>query len=163
MLWPEISLIAAVCALARLRAGTHWRDLLAWHPWSVRKNTLIFIVLLIVALAFNLGFGLIASHFVPGDEQTLPTSGLAYVLLDAFESIVLAASMEELVMRGWFYTALRAKLAAWPTIIITAFLFAGAHLGVSIATVLSGLPPATCASAPAVFGRQSPFTCSTTA
>lgn len=41
MLWPEISGIAAVCALARLHAGTHWRDLLAWHHWSVRKNTLI--------------------------------------------------------------------------------------------------------------------------
>lgn len=99
-----------------------------------------FIILLIVALAFNFVAFSIASHIVPGDAQTLPTFGLAYVLFDAFESIVLAACMEELVMRGWFYTALHAKLAAWPTIIITAFLFAGAHLGVSVAAVLATLP-----------------------
>jgi len=140
MLWPEISGVAAVCALARLRAGINWRDALAWHRWSVRKSGLIFIILLVVALAFNFGLGLLTSPSGQGSGETLPPIGLAYVLIDAFESIVLAAFMEELVIRGWLYTALRAKLSAWSTIIITALLFSGAHLGLSVGWALSVLP-----------------------
>ena len=138
---PELAGIAAVFSLALLHGGRRrWRDVVAWHPWKVSGNALLFVLLLIAALAFNLGLGLIASYFVPEKPQTLASLDLPFVLLNAVESIFLAACMEELVMRGWFYTALRAKLAAWPTIIITALLFAAGHLTISVANILATVP-----------------------
>lgn len=137
---PELAGIGAIFSLARLHGGRRWRDVIAWHPWTLSGNALVFAVLLIAALAFNLGLGLIASYFVPEKPQTLASLDLPFVLLNAVESIFLAACVEELVMRGWFYTALRAKLAAWPTIIITALLFAAGHLTISVANILATVP-----------------------
>ena len=136
---PELSGIAAVCTLARFHAGSRWRDLLAWRSWSIHKNALVFVILLIVVIACNAAGGLIASHFAPEQSEFLPSFGLTLVL-SILESIVFAPFMEELVMRGWFYTALRTKLAAWPTIIVTAVIFAALHSGVSLGAVLATLP-----------------------
>lgn len=136
---PELSGIAAVCTVARFHAGSRWRDLLAWRSWSIRKNALVFVILLIVVIACNAAGGLIASHFAPEQSESLPSFGLTLVL-SILESLVLAPFMEELVMRGWFYTALRTKLAAWPTIIVTAVIFAALHSGVSPGAVLATLP-----------------------
>jgi membrane protease YdiL (CAAX protease family) len=55
-------------------------------------------------------------------------------------NIVAAAYMEELLVRGWLYTGLRARLSAWPTILITAFLFTVLHSLSSARDILSTLP-----------------------
>jgi uncharacterized protein len=136
----ELAGIAAVFSLAWLAGGGRWRHVIAWHPWKLSGNALVFVLLLIAALAFNLGLGLIASYFVPEEPQTLASLDLSYVLLNAVESIFLSACMEELVMRGWLYTGVRAKLPAWPTIIITALLFAAGHLTTSLGNILATVP-----------------------
>lgn len=137
---PELAGIAAVFSLALLFGGRRWRHVIAWHPWKLSSNALVFVVLLIAALASNMGAGLIASYFAPEEAHTLASFDLPFVLLNAVESIFLAACMEELVMRGWLYTRLRAKLPAWPTIIITALLFAAGHLTISLGNMLATVP-----------------------
>jgi membrane protease YdiL (CAAX protease family) len=65
---------------------------------------------------------------------------LPFVLLAAVESIFLAACVEELLMRGWRYSALRLRLAVSPTIIITTLLFAAGHVTISLANILTTVP-----------------------
>ena len=48
---------------------------------------------------------------------------------------------EELLFRGWLYTGIRAKLPAWPTILITAALFALVHLPQGLEDVFAAALP----------------------
>jgi membrane protease YdiL (CAAX protease family) len=135
----QLSLVAAVLAIARYRAGARWRDLLAWHPWRFRSTALLFFILLVAALGLNEAGGLITAYFAPAPNETVAAFGLGFIL-DFLSNVVIAAVMEELLVRGWLYTALRARLSAWPTILVTAVIFALLHSISSLSDILSTLP-----------------------
>lgn len=131
----SLSGIAAVLIVARFRAGDRWRDLVAWHPWRPSSGAGLFVILLIVAVALNPALGWLAEYFFPGPA----TGPVAYSLPPVSElvsEVILAPVMEELLVRGWLYTALRAKMNAWLTIAITSALFALLHPGGSIVATL---------------------------
>jgi membrane protease YdiL (CAAX protease family) len=137
----QLSASAAVLIMARWRGGGRWRDLVAWHSWSFRQNAVIYLILLALALALNEAAGLLTQLLYPGASanETTPSFGIALVL-SVISGIVLAPLMEELIMRGWLYTALRAKLSAWPTILTTAVIFAVLHSMSSVTDILTTLP-----------------------
>jgi membrane protease YdiL (CAAX protease family) len=135
----QLSVMVAVVVIARWHAGALWREAIAWHPWDWRRHGLLFVVLLVAALALNEAGGLITSHFVPVQPETVAASGLP-LLLDFVSNVLLAAGMEELVVRGWLFTSLRAKLSAWPTILVTAIIFAVLHSISSVTDILGTLP-----------------------
>jgi membrane protease YdiL (CAAX protease family) len=136
-----MSLSAAVLIMARWRGGSHWRDLVAWHPWNFRRNAILLLILLVLALALNEAAGLLTQWLYPSvsANDTAPSFGIALVL-SVISNVFLAALMEELIMRGWVYTALRAKLSAWPTILITSVIFAALHSISSVTDILSTIP-----------------------
>lgn len=135
----QLSVTAALGIIARYRGGAGWRDLVAWHPWSFRNNARLLFILLVLAMVLNEAGGLLANYLHPAPNETVPSFGVPFVL-SALSNIVLAAIMEELIMRGWLYTGLRAKLSAWPTILITAVLFALMHSISSVQDILGTLP-----------------------
>jgi uncharacterized protein len=136
----QLSLIAAVFIIAYRHAGARWRDALAWHPWEFRRHAVLFGLLLVAALAFNEIGGLITKYFWPGpSEESVPAFGPGFALF-LLGSVVAAPFMEELLVRGWLYTGLRSKLSAWPTILITAVLFAVLHSLSSPREILTTLP-----------------------
>jgi membrane protease YdiL (CAAX protease family) len=138
----QLSLISAVLIIARHHAGVRWRDTIAWRPWSFRRHAVLFGVLLAAALAFNEIGGLIIRAYstaAPKDAVATLRLGLPFVL-DCLSNVILAAVMEEFVVRGWLFTALRSRLAAWPTILATAVIFAMPHGISSIRAILTTLP-----------------------
>jgi membrane protease YdiL (CAAX protease family) len=135
----QLSVTAALGIIVRFRGGTGWRNLVAWHPWSFRNNVRLFLILLVVALVLNEAGGLLTNYLYPGPNDTVPSFGAPFVL-SALSNIVMAAIMEELIMRGWLYTGLRAKLSVWPTILITSVIFALMHSISSVQDILATLP-----------------------
>jgi membrane protease YdiL (CAAX protease family) len=135
----QVSLMAAVVAIARWHAGAGWRDLLAWHSWSLRRNALLFLVLLIATLGLNEAGGLITQYLAPGPSESVPPFGVTLVL-SFLSNVVAAAYAEELIVRGWLYSALREKLAGWPTVLITSVIFALLHSISSVRDILETLP-----------------------
>jgi uncharacterized protein len=135
----QLALAAAIFSLARFRGGLCWRDLVAWRAWSWRQNGRLFCILLVVAVALNVVISSLSNHFYPQTPGTPEPFGIPTVL-DLFGNVVLAAIFEELIIRGWLYTGIRAKLSAWPTILITSVLFAALHSISSVQDILPTLP-----------------------
>jgi CAAX protease family protein len=135
----QLALAAAIFLLARFRGGLHWRDLVAWRAWSWRQYGQLFCILLVTAVALNVVISSLTNHFYPQPSQTPEPFGVPTVL-DLFGNVVLAAIFEEMIIRGWLYTGIRAKLGAWQTILITSVLFAALHSISSAQDILPTLP-----------------------
>ena len=118
----------AVFAFARWRGGTHWRDLVAWHPWEARHRSRLFWAIVAGTLVYSLVANEALAYLYPASQAwvTLPTGAWSITLF--FVVAVIAAPLtEELIFRGWLYTGLRAKLPLWPSLVISSILFALAH------------------------------------
>jgi uncharacterized protein len=67
----------------------------------------------------------------PGEEKTLEqlgsNEGTALLLLSAALTCVVAPMCEELLFRGYIFTALRSWHGTWPAALITGLLFGGVH------------------------------------
>ncbi len=113
-------------AAARLRGGRGaWPALLAAGPgrWRVRDAVPIALLTLGYAAAFTL-------VQVAGRERHLLTLGPTDLLLLgtlAANLVILAPLAEELVFRGWLYTALRARWRFLPSFLLTTAAFAAIH------------------------------------
>jgi membrane protease YdiL (CAAX protease family) len=123
-----LTVAAAVLAVARMRAGARWRDLVAWHAWSVRRNSRALWIIAAATLAYSLVANEALIYFYPAAQNwvVLPT-GFWSIAIFVILAVLFAPLTEELIFRGWIYTALRAKLALWPSLILSAGLFALAH------------------------------------
>ena len=114
--------IAGLWAMAWLRAGRAWPLLLAWTPFRADRA---YWWLLIAAMAYGVGASLALAYLSPASKTSfaIPDSPLA--VMAAFALIVILAPLsEELLFRGWIYTALRWRFgfsaALWASAIIFA-------------------------------------------
>ena len=117
--------IAGLWTMAWLRAGRAWPLLLAWTPFRADR---VYWWLLIAAMAYGLGASLALGHFNPVSKTwfSMPESPLA--LMVGFALVVILAPLsEELLFRGWIYTALRSRFGFAAALWATAILFALAH------------------------------------
>jgi membrane protease YdiL (CAAX protease family) len=117
--------IVGLWAMARWRAGRDWRLLLAWTPFRADRA---YWWLLLAAMAYGLGASLALGHLNPSLRTlwAIPDSPLAIMAALALV-VILAPLSEELLFRGWLYTALRARHGFPAALWATALLFAVAH------------------------------------
>ena len=66
------------------------------------------------------------AHPLPGQWHPVPPERMALALYVAV-GVIIAPITEEILLRGWIYTGLRAKLGAIPCIAITSLLFSLFH------------------------------------
>ena len=117
--------IFGLWAMARIRAGRAWPQLLGWTPFRVDRT---FWTLLAAGVAYQLGASLVVAWLHPASRQwlSLPDSPLGLALAFAL-IVVLAPVAEELLFRGWIYTALRWRFGFTAALWATAIIFALAH------------------------------------
>jgi membrane protease YdiL (CAAX protease family) len=123
-----LAIAVVIFGLARFRGGARWRDLIAWHPWKPRRRMGLFAAVAGVTLLYSFIANAALAYFYPASQDwvTLPSGGLSIALF--FVVAALSAPLtEELVFRGWLYTALRAKLGVAASLIVSSILFALAH------------------------------------
>jgi membrane protease YdiL (CAAX protease family) len=121
-----VAVAVAIFVAAKWRAGDKWRDLVALRPFGFRDR-IIWII-----MGGALGYSALASgamgHFLPHPAAQLsipadPASSAALLALAA----IFAPVTEELLFRGWIYTALRYRAGFWTALLISSALFAAAH------------------------------------
>lgn len=121
-----LAVAGAILIAAKWRGGARWRDLIGWLPfrlsdwrvWAIMAGT----------FAYSVGASIVFSHFWPHStaQLTVPSDRVAAVMLFVIAAIV-APITEELLFRGWIYTALRFSWGFWPALLISSILFALAH------------------------------------
>ena len=115
----------AIFAVARRRAGAGWRSLLGWAPFRTDR---VFWLLLLGALTYQLAAGALVRFIHPEAKNWLILPDGPLGVASAFLLVVLLAPLcEELLFRGWIYTALRFHYSFGAALWITAVLFALAH------------------------------------
>lgn len=128
----------ATLAAARMRGGPRWAALLAAGRarWRARDATAIALATLGYAVVFTL------LQVVGNNRHLLHTGPTDYVLLAALVAkvVILAPITEELLFRGWIYTALRARWSFAPSFIVTAAAFAAIHWDADHRHMLGVLP-----------------------
>lgn len=119
------TLACATVLVARFKARSAWRDLIAWRPvgsgWQ--RNASVGLMVLGYAAVTTFVLARLNERHVPIDG---PTDPLLVGLL-ATNLIVFAPIAEECLFRGWIYTGLRRRLRFGTTLFATAFLFAAIH------------------------------------
>ena len=136
-----IGLVAATIGAAVWRGGRGWRDLVALRPVrperSARRDTL-------GVAALTLGYIVISTLAAEqARDRSLPIAGptdIPLMTLLIANLVLLAPLAEELLFRGWLYTALRRSLSFWPSYLVTLVLFAGIHWDASHTRVVQVLP-----------------------
>ncbi len=116
----------AILIAAKWRGGVKWRDLVGWLPFRVSDWRVW--ALMAGALAYSAMASVLFAHFWPHStaQLTIPSDRLAAVMLFVMAAVV-APVTEELLFRGWIYTALRFTWGFWPALLISSALFAIAH------------------------------------
>ena len=119
---------AAILIVARIRAGSGWRDLVAWRPWSPLRGAGYFWGLIVLVILYSLGADAAIAHLYPKfqDLVHMPKE-TKWVVLFVILAAVFAPVTEELLFRGWLYTGLRRVIGIPAGILVTAALFALAH------------------------------------
>jgi membrane protease YdiL (CAAX protease family) len=118
----------AVILLARLRAGSEWRLLIAWRPWRLLERRRAFWLICACALVYSFAADFAFSHLDPKTGAWLkmpadPAEAAAIAVL----AVVFAPVVEELVFRGWIYTGLRRDFGFFTAILVSSAVFAGMH------------------------------------
>ena len=133
-----IAIIAAILILARLRGRGRWRDLVAWSAFRPDR---LYLWLTVGGLAYGVAASALIGYLHPPAREwfTLPetTSG---VIVSCLLVVVLAPLAEELLFRGWVYTALRYHYGFAVALVTTAAIFALAHWEHTHLYALSVLP-----------------------
>jgi hypothetical protein len=123
-------LAAVYCAHLGGRAVSSWqfglrRPGVGWRA-AVGLILLLFVAFLVVSAIW-------AAIFHPSEEKLLETlgsnQGAALLVLSAALTCVVAPVCEELLFRGYVFTALRNWRGTLPAALITGLLFGGVHVG----------------------------------
>ena len=120
-----LAAIFAIWAMARLRAGPAWALLVGWTPCRLDRT---FWALLAASIAYGPMASLVVNYFNPAFKPmfTLPDD-LSGIAAGLFLVVVLAPLSEELLFRGWIYTALRWRFGFSAALWASAIIFALAH------------------------------------
>ena len=133
-----VGLFVTTLGAAYLARRRHWRPMLALVPWHPAGWEMVAIplVTLVYAAAATFSMTSLAHHKVIVDGPT------DYVLVGTIVAnlVLLAPVAEELLFRGWLYTALRARLGFIWSFTITAALFAAMHWDANHRHMLLVLP-----------------------
>ncbi len=136
-----IGLAASTVAAAILRGGRRWPALVALLPiragWPVRRDMLGIAVVTLGYIALST---YAAEH---ARDHSLLVSGPTDVLLIATivgNLVIFAPIAEELLFRGWLYTALRRRFTFWPSFLATLVVFAGIHWDAHHSRIVQVLP-----------------------
>ena len=136
-----VGLAVATVAAAVLRGRPGWRDLVALRPMrpgrAAWRDTLGVAVLTLGYIALTTTA---AEH---ARDHTLLVSGptnVALITTLIVNLVLLAPLAEELLFRGWIYTALRRGFSFWPSYLATLVLFAGIHWDPSHTRIVQVLP-----------------------
>ena len=117
--------IVGLWAMARLRGGRGWPLLLAWTPFRADR---VYWWLLVAAMAYGLGASLALGYLSPASKTWFAILDSPPAVVAAFALVVILAPLsEELLFRGWVYTALRWRFGFASALWATALLFAIAH------------------------------------
>ncbi|MGD0633154.1 MAG: CPBP family intramembrane glutamic endopeptidase [Beijerinckiaceae bacterium] len=118
----------AVFAAARFRGGANWRDLIAWHPWTLARTPRSCWVTVAATMVYSFVANEALAYFYPASQDwvTIP-QGIPTTLVFFAIATISAPLTEELIFRGWLFTALRDKLRFAPSLVIASALFALAH------------------------------------
>ncbi len=120
-----LAVIAAILAVARARRGADWRAYIAWAPFRFEW---IYGAVAVAAVVWGAAIGSVIEYLHPEAKQwvTFPKGPVGVVATVAL-AVFIGPLCEELIFRGWLFTALRSRLGALATIAATAVLFACAH------------------------------------
>ncbi len=120
-----LAIAAAVLLVARLRRGPHWRDYIAWKPFRLES---IYLALAAAGVIWGIAIGSVIEAWYPDSKNWVAfPHGVAGVLASLILVVALGPLCEELLFRGWLFTALRGRLGSIATIVTTSVLFAIAH------------------------------------
>jgi membrane protease YdiL (CAAX protease family) len=122
-----LSAFAGVLTGAHYFGGRDAGDMLGWRgAWPRMTRTAWTLVAL--APLYHIGAGFTLRYFFPDFAAWLiaPRDLLA-LAMSFLMIVVLAPLVEELFFRGWLFGALRARVGAGATVLITTFLFAIVH------------------------------------
>jgi membrane protease YdiL (CAAX protease family) len=116
----------AIVIAARWRGKSQWRDLIGWRPFRLGDRWVWLIML--AALIYSVTADSLIGHFFPHApaQLSIPSDRVTAGALFAL-AVVFAPIAEELLFRGWIYTALRAHWGLWPALLTSSALFAFAH------------------------------------
>ena len=136
-----VGLAGATLAAAMLRGARGWRDLVAFRrvprAWTVWRDLLGIAGL---TLAYIASSTWAIEH---ARDRSLLISGQTDVLLVCTivaNLVLLAPIAEELLFRGWIYTALRRRFSFWPSYLVTLVAFAAIHWDPRHVRVVQVLP-----------------------
>ncbi|HEY1736163.1 MAG TPA: type II CAAX endopeptidase family protein [Methylovirgula sp.] len=121
-----VAVALAIVIAARFRGKSQWRDLIGWH--SPRLRDVWIWVIMVAALIYSAGADALIGHFFPHapEQLSIPSDRFAYGELFVL-AVILAPIAEELLFRGWIYTALRVRFGLWMALLTSSALFAFAH------------------------------------
>ena len=126
--FAEVAVVAALLGVARWRGGRAWRRLLAVVPWSPLRAGRRYWALLVGTIVYGLAASVLVGNLYPDARNwdRLPERLVPTVVFFAL-AVVMAPVAEELLFRGWIFTALRARRSALAAIVLSAAAFAAAH------------------------------------
>ena len=123
-----VAIAASILTLARFRAGTDWRRLLALpveRPWWRDR---IYWALVASGILYGAGASAALSELYPASKGWFTLEPGVVSLALTFVLVVVAAPItEEIMFRGWIYTSLRFRFSALVSVVVSALLFANAH------------------------------------
>jgi uncharacterized protein len=123
-------LVAVYCAQLGGRAVSSWHFGLLPPPAGWRRAVGLIVLLLIAFVVFSVIW---SEAFHPKEETLLKqlgtNEGTALLILSAALTCVIAPICEELLFRGYIFTALRSWRGTLPAALITGLVFGGVHYG----------------------------------
>jgi uncharacterized protein len=123
-------LVAVYCAQLGGRVVSSWQFGLRRPPAGWRRAVGLIVLLLIAFVVFSVIWSAV---FHPKEETLLKqlgsNEGAALLILSAALTCVIAPICEELLFRGYIFTALRSWQGTLPAALITGLLFGGVHYG----------------------------------
>jgi membrane protease YdiL (CAAX protease family) len=123
------ALSLAILTLARIRGGKAWRSLIAWKPWSIWRAKRSYWIIGGCALVYSLIANAAIAYLYPPSKDwfSVPHDNLSSALQLFVLAVIFAPIAEELMFRGWIYTALRARFGFWIALFVSSAIFAGLH------------------------------------
>lgn len=123
-----VGVALAVVIVARFRGGSHWRDLVAWRPWSLWRSGRGFWLIVAGALVYGFAADFALNTFQPQSDAWLKMpEDLAAALGLSILAVVFAPVVEELVFRGWIFTQVRRHFSFVTALLVSSAVFAGLH------------------------------------
>lgn len=133
-----VAIGAAVVLIARMPKRMPLKQRVAFFDWTLDRH---FVLVLLGTLVYALASGMVLEWIKPEsrDWVALPKAPLP-LFLAFFTIVVLGPFCEELLFRGWIFTALRTRMTFLPTLLLSSIVFAMMHFESSFLYALVVFP-----------------------